>query len=337
LSGGGFRDRFRAARRAGDDARAEQAARGWTEAEPADADARAALADCLLRRGAPDEAEAALAGLPDPDGDDPRILRLRTVALYRQRKADAALPLAERLAARTGEARDAALAARVAEMAGQQRLFAERPFMDAYRETMDRLVAKDPHDAVGGLWEEVGRLQRDYLLRHGLKPDQRLLDLGCGTLRAGRHLIRYLDAGGYAGMDLSPAAIAEARALVDREGLAEKRPHLVANPDGGLTFREFAGRRFDAVLAQSVFTHLLEPHIDECFRHVGGVLAPGGRFFFTFAEADRFTRRSEKNFSYPFGFFRSMGARYGLSVRRMDDYDHPRGQIMAIATGEETR
>ena len=39
------------------------------------------------------------------------------------------------------------------------------------------------------------------LKRHGLKPSHRLLDFGCGSLRVGRWLIKYLNRGRYFGID----------------------------------------------------------------------------------------------------------------------------------------
>ena len=56
---------------------------------------------------------------------------------------------------------------------------------------------------IGGHWEALGKLQFDYLVANGLKPGHRLLDIGCGTLRGGRHFIRYLAPGGYTGIDIS--------------------------------------------------------------------------------------------------------------------------------------
>ena len=50
-------------------------------------------------------------------------------------------------------------------------------------------------NSVGGMWDEIGGLQRDFVLGEGLTPDMRLLDIGCGCLRAGVHFVRYLNAG----------------------------------------------------------------------------------------------------------------------------------------------
>lgn len=55
--------------------------------------------------------------------------------------------------------------------------------------------------AVGGMWKEIGRLQFDFLVAHGLAPSHLLLDMGCGTLRGGLHFIRYLEPGHYWGVD----------------------------------------------------------------------------------------------------------------------------------------
>jgi len=62
-------------------------------------------------------------------------------------------------------------------------------------------------EAVGGLWDEIGQLQIDFLVSQGLMPHHRLLDIGCGSLRGGVKLIRYLDAGHYAGVDLHESLI----------------------------------------------------------------------------------------------------------------------------------
>jgi hypothetical protein len=51
-----------------------------------------------------------------------------------------------------------------------------------------------------------------------------MLDIGCGTLRGGRHFIGYLDPDGYTGMDISPQAIRYGEELVRRENLTWKQP-----------------------------------------------------------------------------------------------------------------
>jgi SAM-dependent methyltransferase len=135
-------------------------------------------------------------------------------------------------------------------------LYASHDYLDAYRRHTEMRVRHDHQAAVGGLWEEIGRLQLDYLAANGLQPHHSLLDIGCGTPRACRHFIPYLEAGRYTGFDLSPAAINIARRLI----LTERRPRLFVNCSGELTFPY--SQRYDFLLAHGVFTNLPEANIE---------------------------------------------------------------------------
>ena len=210
------------------------------------------------------------------------------------------------------------------------KLYAEKDYLEAYSEHTDLRVEADPRSAIGGMWEEVGVLQLAFLRSKGLMPQHKLLDIGCGTLRGGRHMIRYLDAGKYYGMDISRKAIEHAKKLVQDEGLADKIPHLLVSENRALRFQEFADQTFDFLLAQSVFTHLKSEHIEECFEHVAKIMHDSSVFYFT-SKATRRGRPSHKNFRYPFSYFQSLADKYGLSLEDCSaDYDHPRDQRMAV-------
>ena len=204
-------------------------------------------------------------------------------------------------------------------------------YLDAYASSMDSRVLEDPHEAVGGLWEELGRLQFDYLRQCGLRPEHRLLDIGCGTLRGGRWFIGYLDPGNYTGLEISQEAIKFANDLVATEGLGSKSPRILLNADKRLTFDELVGEAFDFVLAQSVFTHLRSEHIEECFAHLRPILRDRGSFYFTIFEAKRFTERNEFTFAYPFRFIKKVASKKGFAVSKCLDFAHPRGQVMVVA------
>src|SRR6266545_606207 len=62
-------------------------------------------------------------------------------------------------------------------------------------------------ECVGGLWDEIGRLQLDFLISRGLREHHRVLDIGCGSLRAGVKLVKHLRAGHYAGSDLNESLL----------------------------------------------------------------------------------------------------------------------------------
>ena len=47
--------------------------------------------------------------------------------------------------------------------------------------TQEQINAGIHRDMVGGMWDEIGRLQFEFLRARGLKPNHRLLDIGCGS------------------------------------------------------------------------------------------------------------------------------------------------------------
>lgn len=211
-----------------------------------------------------------------------------------------------------------------------EELYEQKEYLAAYSQHTDIRVALDPHQAVGGMWEEIGKLQFDFLVNDGLLPTDKLLDIGCGTLRGGRHFIKYLRAENYAGIDISFDAIEYGKRLVREEGLSEKRPRLIVSKKRDLRFEEFSGETFDYLLAQSVFTHLMPDHIEECFQHIGSIMNTKSRFFFTFNEALAFMQVGLKDFKYPVSFFEALAERYRFKLTDYsDEYSHPRGQKMA--------
>jgi SAM-dependent methyltransferase len=137
---------------------------------------------------------------------------------------------------------------------------------------------------VGGLWDEMGRLQLDFLVAHGLRPEQHLLDIGCGSLRAGVKLIPYLEPGHYWGVDHNEALLQAGWEMeLGPLGLQSRQPRqqLVALSDFQF---ERLSRRFDVAIAQSVFTHMPFNRIRRCLVRLAPQMNAGGRFYATFFE-----------------------------------------------------
>ncbi len=63
--------------------------------------------------------------------------------------------------------------------------YRNRPYSEYYAAVMKVRTKVDPQFAVGGLWDEIGQLQFDFLRAKGLLPRHKLLDFGCGSLRGG--------------------------------------------------------------------------------------------------------------------------------------------------------
>jgi SAM-dependent methyltransferase len=135
--------------------------------------------------------------------------------------------------------------------------------------------------AVGGMWEEIGRLQFDFLVDQGLKPEHYLLDVGCGALRGGIHFIRYLDDGHYFGIDIDAELLEAGRHELKINNLTHKNPVLVEM--GDFDFQSL-NQEFQFALALSVFTHLPLNNITRCMMNIDKVLVKGGRFYATIFE-----------------------------------------------------
>lgn len=199
-----------------------------------------------------------------------------------------------------------------------------RDHVDYYRAVMRSDVARGSEAAVGSRsharWLAMGRLQFDYLIRHGLKPDHRLLEIGCGNLRAGRLFIDYLDTGNYYGVDISPDILIAAQDTVSDHDLRDKLPHLM--PVGDLRFAALPDETFDVVHAHSVFSHSPLHVIEECFRHVGRIMKPDGWFDFTFDRTEGQEHQVlREDFYYRTATLTALAGKYGLHATFMDDWE----------------
>ncbi|MGC1464305.1 MAG: hypothetical protein WA792_01085, partial [Pseudolabrys sp.] len=87
-------------------------------------------------------------------------------------------------------------------------------------------VSAGKHRAlIGGLWDEIGSLQLEFLRANGLTPQSRLLDIGCGSLRLGVRAIEYLNVGHYWGTDINESLLAAGfEKEIIPNGLARKLP-----------------------------------------------------------------------------------------------------------------
>ncbi|MCW1099149.1 MULTISPECIES: class I SAM-dependent methyltransferase [unclassified Streptomyces] len=193
-----------------------------------------------------------------------------------------------------------------------------------YRAVMRADTAKNPEAAVGSAtherWLALGQMQFDYLLRHGLQPGDRVLEIGCGNLRAGWRIIDYLHPGHYHGIDISPDILLAAQATVVRHSLQDKLPYLTLVRN--LRLEALPAGHFTVVHAHSVFSHSPLDVIDECMAHVGRVLAPGGYFDFTFNRTEGKEHHVlREDFYYRTETLLDLAESHQLSARFMDDWE----------------
>tara|TARA_B100001123_G_scaffold335101_1_gene378618 strand:+ start:228 stop:920 length:693 start_codon:yes stop_codon:yes gene_type:complete len=137
-------------------------------------------------------------------------------------------------------------------------------------------------DAIGGLWDEMGRLQLEFLKAQGLQPYHRLMDIGCGPLRFGCLAVDFLDARNYYGVDISEELldIGYNNELTDRQRERLPRSHLAATDQFDLRYLQ--DTKLDMAIAQSVFTHLPMNHIRHCLKRLAPHMKTGCPLFATF-------------------------------------------------------
>lgn len=185
-------------------------------------------------------------------------------------------------------------------------------------------------DYVGGLWEEIGRLQVDFLVAQGLEPAHCLLDIGCGALRGGVHFIRYLDRGNYLGLDKEKTLITLGVEQELGQWLhAWKQPEFVVS--ASFEFHRFS-KRPHVSMAQSLFTHLSADDVGLCLRNLRAFVDRGHRLFATFFEGEsvrnRPTSHSHAGFYYSRSEMERFGEQTGWTPVYVGDWRHPRQQMM---------
>ena len=202
-----------------------------------------------------------------------------------------------------------------------------------YRGVMESDTARCPEAAVGSHtreeWLKIGQLQFDYLVSHGLQPGDRMLEIGCGNLRAGRLFIDYLNPGNYYGIDISPEILLAAQEALAEFGLQAKVPHLMLVNDLKFTF--LPAQKFTVIHAHSVFSHSPLPVIDECLAHVGRIMTTDAIFDFTFDRTDGTEHQVlREDFYYRTETLVDLADRHGLDAQLMTDWEetgHPQSKI----------
>jgi SAM-dependent methyltransferase len=174
-------------------------------------------------------------------------------------------------------------------------------------------------------YDVIAALQFNLLTTLGLREHHYLLDIGCGSLRAGRLFIAYLLQGRYFGIEPE-------RWLVDagienelgQDILRVKQPTFRHARDfslGDIT------TQFDMINAHSIFSHAASSQIRDGFSLVKKALKPGGLFVATYVRGDSSYEGSDwvypKCVQFREDDMQQLAAEHGLSMRPLD-WPHPK-------------
>lgn len=176
------------------------------------------------------------------------------------------------------------------------------------------------------VFKQVGDRQVELFVEFaGLKPDESVLDAGCGVGRIAIPLTKYLSAEGrYEGFDVVPQGIEWCR-----YNITPKYPNFrfqkadvynrKYNPDGSYRASEYKfpyeDDSFDFVFLTSVFTHLLPEDTKNYLAEIARVLKSGGRCYITFFLLNEEsvslmgTEDSQHDFTHDYGEYRLVNER----------------------------
>ena len=139
---------------------------------------------------------------------------------------------------------------------------------------------------IGGppvLFERIGSLGFQLLLREGLRPSSRVLDVGCGALRLGYWLMRFLEPGHYFGIEPQEHLV-----KIGLEELIE--PEIVQRADAHFNNNEefdfsVFGEQFDFALARSIWTHASKSQISAMLSSFAANSSQSGVFLASYIPA----------------------------------------------------
>jgi SAM-dependent methyltransferase len=157
---------------------------------------------------------------------------------------------------------------------------------------------RDPLIPPRGLWFVGGGGFRDnqflnsFIKYCDLKPDHRILDVGCGIGKQAVPLTQFLGpAGTYEGFDIVEAGIEWCQGAITSRYPAFIFRHVNVfnkhyNPEGIVLPEQFkfpySNASFDFVYLISVFTHMLPEAVRNYVGEIGRVLKPGAKSFISF-------------------------------------------------------
>jgi SAM-dependent methyltransferase len=131
-------------------------------------------------------------------------------------------------------------------------------------------------------YDFMGLTQLALLYGAGLREDHSVLDLGCGSLRAGRLLIPFLNSGRYCGIEPNEWLVEQGiQKNLGGDMVRMKSPRFDHNDRFDC---EVFDQKFDYVVAQSILSHTKIDMARRCVANVAKALEPDGIFLLTFQQ-----------------------------------------------------
>jgi len=181
---------------------------------------------------------------------------------------------------------------------------------------------------VGGAYDfdRIGEWQYNWLIKN-INQSDRFLDLGCGSMRLGKHLIPWLDTDKYVGIDFNQSIVDSGieHEFSDSGILVKKRPQFIFNHDFDLSSIE---DKIDVVWVYAVFIHVSDTKIKLALKNCLNVLNDDGVIYCTFhkqklgPEPDEdfvYSGATQSTYFRTLDEIRELFRGEGLTLRHVDD------------------
>lgn len=133
-------------------------------------------------------------------------------------------------------------------------------------------------------YDIFAHMQFSLMTLLGLRQEHTLLDIGCGSLRAGKLFLVYLLPDRYFGIEPEQWLVEEGlEKEIGSELSARKRPKFQYSAEFPCTA---FGVQFDFIIAQSIFSHASEAQIRKCLAEVRASMKDTSMFAASFVEGD---------------------------------------------------
>lgn len=127
-----------------------------------------------------------------------------------------------------------------------------------------------------GYWKELQSYQLNTLKKNGLKPEHKLLDLGCGPLQGGIAFINFLDQNNYYGIDIKQESLNAGINQVKKYKLEKKSPSLSLSDSFGK--KEFGNTKFDFIWASQILYYFDDEKLNSLMDWLSICLKENGKF-----------------------------------------------------------
>jgi cyclopropane fatty-acyl-phospholipid synthase-like methyltransferase len=155
----------------------------------------------------------------------------------------------------------------------------------------------------------------ERLLAYGIRPDDTVVDYGCGTLRLGALFIEYLEADRYIGLDIDRRILAAGREQLAGDVVETKRPTLEVISQESLA--RVAARSPRWVCSKGVLQHVPPEELDDYFASLSPLIHAGatGLLFSHIAPESR--RMSLKTWAHDFDQLHGTAEDHGMQLGRL--------------------